>query len=64
MLNAQRLIVEAYNQAGGLESAKAIIEMPQPPPPGQQPPINGIPNCCICGKCQPMPTADESKCCR
>ena len=60
----QRLIVEAYNRAGGLESAKAIIEMPPPPPPGQQPPINGIPSWCICGKCRPMPTADENKCCR
>ena len=47
----QRLIVEAYNRAGGLESAKAIIEMPlPPPPPGQRPPINGIPSWCICGK--------------
>ena len=67
MLNAeqcQRLIVEACNRAGGLESAKAIIEMPQQPPPGQQPPINRIPSWCICGKCRPMPTANENKCCR
>ena len=67
MLNAeqcQRLIVIAYNQAGGQESAKAIIEMPQQSPPGQQPPINGIPGWCICGKCRPMPTPNENKCCR
>jgi len=27
-----------YNWAGGVDSAKAIIEMPQQPP-GQQPPV-------------------------
>ena len=53
-----------YNRAGGLESAKVIIEMPQPPPGQQPPPVNGVPSWCICGKCRPMPTLDENKCCR
>lgn len=60
-----QLIFEAYNRAGGLESAKAIIEMPpgQHLPPEEQPQNIGVPSWCICGKCRPMPTP-ENKCCR
>lgn len=44
-----KLIFEAYNRAGGIESAKAIVEMPDDEP--QQPNNNGTPSWCICGKC-------------
>ena len=63
--DCRRLIMEAYSRRGGLRSAKDIVEVPQgQQPPGQQPSANGVPRWCICGKCRPMPTADENKCCR
>ena len=63
--DCRRLIMEAYSRTGGLQSAKDIVEVPQgQQPPGQQPSANGVPSWCICGKCRPMPTADEKKCCR
>ena len=63
--DCRRLIMEAYSRAGGLESAKTIIEFAQgQQPPGQQPPANGVPSWCICRKCRPMATAEENKCCR
>ena len=45
-----KLIVEAYNRAGGIEMAKAIIEMP-PGDDQPQPPSDGAPSWCTCGKC-------------
>ena len=55
--------MEAYNRAGGIEMAKSIIEMP-PENPQPQPPSDGVPSWCICGRCRPMPTVPENKCCR
>ena len=60
-----KLIIEAYARAGGIESARAIIEMPDDEPsdePKQS--NNSTPSWCICGKCRLMPSPDENKCCR
>jgi len=57
-----KLIVEAYNQPGGVQIAKARVDgsdqQQQPPQPPDKP------NWCICGRCRDMGESRENICCR
>ena len=45
-----------YNRTGGIESARAIIEVQDGDPNNSEPPNNGTPSWCVCGKCRPIPS--------
>jgi len=57
-----KLVVEAYDQPGGVQIAKARVDgndqQQQPPQPPDKP------NRCICGRCRVMGESWENICCR
>ena len=59
-----KLILEAYNKAGWIESARAIVEVLEHEPNNSEPLSYGVSSWCVCGKCRPMPSPDEQKCFR
>jgi len=63
-----KLILEVVNCTGGLQHAKAILQLRSDPgqqPPGEQAPTNGVPIWCVCQRYRPMRTEiDENRCCQ
>ena len=59
-------VTAAYNNEGGIEMAKALLQGPsQEPHPQESHPQRTSPlSWCICLKCIPMETPEENVCCR
>ena len=62
----QILVTAAYNNNGGIEMAKALLQGPSQEPRPQEPHPQGTSPLpwCICLKCLPMETSEENVCCR
>ena len=62
--------MKLLDDRGGIELAKSLLQrnedgsIPESPPSPRQPPLQGTPDWCRCGKCRQMDNPVEHVCCR